>query len=1028
MSPVLPVTVVALLLTLFIPCVAFAQSSIAAGEVRGEVTDPSGLVMIGVAVQVTNSDTGLQRLSETDQTGNYYALLLPPGRYEVEVSQELFVPQLRTDVLVTVGQVTPVDFQLEIGGLQTDIVVTQSTPLIETERSHQATTIPETTIRELPIDRRDYLTYTLLAPGVVDSTAMADASDFRVPQTRDSGLSFFGNNGRGNSVMADGAESNDFGGGVRETLSQDAVQEFQINRSGYSAELGGASGAVINIVSKSGTNEHHGSMFGFFRHEKLDAADPFAIDLVQGQPTRIKPPSNRQQFGGSMGGPIVRNKTFYFAAFERLERNESNSISVLTDLSIFDPTPAQEQILGALPSGPSAALRTVLTSPASTRELFENNSGVFPFETSSSKLSLRLDHTFDLRNQFMLRLNYAQINETNPNTRALVGVSRGYDVEILDNDGLLSWTHVASPTVVNQARLLFNYRNFFVETMEPFGPEININGFGFFNRDAFLPSNSINRNFEFSDSLDVVRGNHNLKLGGRFLMRGNHNEAFVFFGGRFFFGALPGALISPALATTSITSLQAFNLGLPQAYQQGFGDPRVGSTIPFYAAYVQDSWKVLPNLTLDFGLRYELDDRTDPVPTDRNNFAPRFSFAWSPTNDGQTTVRGGYGIFYSPHYYQLDFVSNAFNNIDNKRQIAQVFTTIQTPGAASAANIYRTLVGQGIVTFPAPSRSITPADLEQFGVQVSHEGPLPPLTVLFKNADDFVNAYSQQATFGIERALISTFSLSASYLFARTLKIIRARDDNLLPAPVDPTLGVPVWGPQNFKNPFLFQDNVYESTGRAFYHGFVVEMTKRFDRRFSFNLNYTLSKAIDEVVDFNSDFQANNQLDLRAERALSSFDQRHKLVLFGTVETPFEAGRGSWQTAFSDIRLSTIVRANSGRPFNLLVGADLNADRHSTTDRPPFAGRNTGLGPSFWTIDLRLSKGIRLNERAQLELVAEGFNVLNRLNFQSVNNTVGNISGPFNLKGRKDLSPSEPLGFTSAFDSRQVQLGVRLNF
>ena len=1019
---------VVVLLKICTPCAAFAQSSIAAGEVRGEVTDPSGLVMLAVVVRVTNSETGLQRVIETDESGNYYALLLPPGRYEVEVSQEPFVSQLRTDVLVTIGQVASVDFQLEIGDLQTDIVVTQSAPLIETERSHQATTIPETTIRELPIDRRDYLTYTLLAPGVVDSTALADASDFRVPQARDSGLSFFGNNGRGNSVMADGAESNDFGGGVRETLSQDAVQEFQINRSGYSAELGGASGAVINIVSKSGTNEHHGSAFGFFRHQKLDAAYPFAIDLVRGQPTRIKPPSNRQQFGGSLGGPIVPNRLFYFAAFERLERNESNAVSVLTDLSVFEPTPAQEQILGVLPAGGSAALRQVLTSPSSTRELFETNSGVFPFETSSSKLSLRFDYTFDLTNQFMLRLNYANIDETNPNTRALVGASRGYNVDILDNDGLLSWTHVASPRVVNQSRLLFNYRNFFVSTKEPFGPEININGFGFFNRDGFLPSNSINRYFEFSDSLNVVRGNHNLKLGGRFLLRGNHNEAFVFFGGRFFFGELPGALISPALATTSITGLQAFNLGLPQAYQQGFGDPRVDSTIPFYAAYVQDSWKVFPNLTLDFGLRYELDDRSDPVPTDRNNFAPRFSFAWSPTDDGRTTVRGGYGIFYSPHYYQLDFVANAFNNIDNKRQIAQVFTTIQTPGAASAANIYRNLLQQGVITFPTPSRAITPADLEQFGIQIIHEGALPPLTVLFRNSDDFVNAYSQQATLGIERALTSTFSMSASYLFARTLKIIRARDDNLLPAPVDPVLGVPVWGPQHFKNPFLFQDNVYESTGRAFYHGFVFEMTKRFDRRFSFNLNYTLSKAIDEVVDFNADFQANNQLDLRAERGLSSFDQRHKLVVYGTVETPFEAGRSSWQTVLSDIRLSTIVRANSGRPFNLLVGADLNGDRHSTTDRPPFAGRNTGLGPSFWTIDMRLSKRIRLHERAQLELVAEGFNMLNRLNFQSVNNTVGNISGPFNLKGRKDAGPSEPLGFTSAFDSRQVQLGVRLNF
>ena len=261
--------------------VAAAQSGIATGEIRGTVTDPSGLPILGVQVRVINAYTGIQRAVTTDERGNYFALLIPPGRYSVEVIQEPFVPQTRSDIQVTVGQITEVDVGMELGGLATELNVTAEVPIVETERSHQASTIDEVAIRELLIDRRDYLTYSLLAPGVVDSRALADASDFRVPQVRDSGISFFGNNGRGNSVMADGAESNDFGGGVRETLSQDAVQEFQINRSGYSAELGGASGAVINIVSKSGTNEFHGSAYGFFRHERLDAADPFAFDLVR---------------------------------------------------------------------------------------------------------------------------------------------------------------------------------------------------------------------------------------------------------------------------------------------------------------------------------------------------------------------------------------------------------------------------------------------------------------------------------------------------------------------------------------------------------------------------------------------------------------------------------------------------------------------------------------------------------------------------------------------------------------------------
>jgi hypothetical protein len=224
----------------------------------------------------------------------------------------------------------------------------------------------------------------------------------------------------------------------------------------------------------------------------------------------------------------------------------------------------------------------------------------------------------------------------------------------------------------------------------------------------------------------------------------------------------------------------------------------------------------------------------------------------------------------------------------------------------------------------------------------------------------------------------------------------------------------------------LLQDNVYESSARAFYHGLILELTKRFGVHFSASANYTLSKAIDEVVDFNSDFQATDQTNLNAERALSSFDQRHKLVVYGTVETPTD-GSGL-RAVFSNFTFSPIVRANSSRPFNLLAGIDLNGDRHPTTDRPARAGRNTGIGPDFWTVDLRVTRKISVSERSKVEIMAEAFNILNRLNFQSVNSTVGLMPGPFNVRGRRDRSPSQPLGFTAADDPRRIQLGVRFSF
>jgi hypothetical protein len=195
-----------------------------------------------------------------------------------------------------------------------------------------------------------------------------------------------------------------------------------------------------------------------------------------------------------------------------------------------------------------------------------------------------------------------------------------------------------------------------------------------------------------------------------------------------------------------------------------------------------------------------------------------------------------------------------------------------------------------------------------------------------------------------------------------------------------------------------------------------LEVQKRFANRIGLNVNYTLSKAIDEVTDLNSDFQPNDQTSLRSERALSSFDGRHKFVAYAALDLP------------GGFTFTPVVRANSSRPFNLLAGFDLNGDRHSTTDRPAQAGRNTGIGPDFWTVDLRLARSIDLGDRGRLELMGEAFNLFNRLNFRSVNNTVGNIAGPFNLKGRRDVGPSTPLGFTSAFDPRRIQLGVRVTF
>lgn len=1055
---------------------AFAQSNVSSGEIKGTVRDKSGAVVPGAVITVANTNTGLARTQLTAVEGTYRILLLPPGLYDVKAELEGFVAQVKEKVEVTVGQTVMLDFQLHLEGFTLAITVTGETPLIETEKAQQSETINERYINSLPIDRRDYLDFTLLAPGVADSNALADNTDFRIAQTPHSGISFYGSNGRGNSVTIDGAETNDAVGGVRHTLGQDAIQEFQINRSNYSAELGGASGGVINIVSKSGSNRIRGSVFGYFRHEKLDAANPFAVDLINGNLQRVKPPSNRQQYGATLGFPIIRDRTFLFGSFEGLNRNESSAVSILTTRSIFEPTPDQATIIGSLASNPSPVpipclplqpsfatlpasdcaqvLTGILSSNPSTVELFESNSGVFPFTTNSKSFSFRLDHSANYRNQFFLRYSYANSGEDNQSTLALLGISRSNNIDILDSNIVGGWTFSKSSKFVNQAHIQWNYRNFIVSPSEPYGPEFNITGFGFFNRDKFLPSLTIERRYEFADSISYLYKNHRFKFGATILVRGNRSDTATFFGGRFGFGELPGFFVSPQFCTrviqgqcaefVPITSLQAFDLGLPQYYQQGFGDPTVSSTDPTFGFYAQDTWNVSNDLTLNLGLRYELDDRRDPIPTDKSNFAPRFGFAWKIGGSGRTILRGGFGIFYSPIYYQIEHVANSLNEIDGFRQMAQILSPLDAanPFAQDGPiNIWRTLRAQGVIGVPVSQRTISQSDLQQFGIEISHTGPRPPGTLLFRTDPNYRSPYSQQASLGIQHEITAGLAVSANYIFARTLKIPRARDRNILSRPVGPK-GIPEWTAASgcvglgifecFRDPFLLQENVYESSANAFYHGMILEVNRRFRNHFSLVATYTFSKAIDQVTDFNSDFQAMDQTNLRAERALSPFDQRHKVVIYANLESPYRTSKGNsvYKNILADFSLAPIFRANSGRPFNLLAGTDVNGDRHSTTDRPIFAGRNTGKGPVFSTFDLRVGRTIYLgSESRSLQLTIETFNLFNRLNPSSVNNTVGpGFTGPFDISARKDLGPSSPLGYTSAFEARRIQIGVRINF
>jgi len=686
----------------------------------------------------------------------------------------------------------------------------------------------------------------------------------------------------------------------------------------------------------------------------------------------------------------------------------------------------------------------------------------------------RFDHHFNGSNQLSINYRFGHDREENPDVQSLTGYSRGSSIHNYDDTLQAAWYHLFSPRTQNEARVQWNYYDFNVIPNEPGQVGLDIPGFANLGTNIFLPSLTIGRRYELADNFTMVRGHHTIKFGGYFLYRGDHTESHTFFPGRFVFGSLPGNLLSPCLLTPSacqltvanpaaINSLQSAAFGLPQFYQQGFGNPVYNYPRPFGAGFWQDSWNTWPNFSLNYGLRYEIDAQFGPLSTDKNNFAPRVSFAWDPFKNHMTVIRGGYGIFYSQVYGPIADVAQTLGNVNGFRQIAQVFVPLNTP-ITSSATIFQTLFAQGKVqcTTPAPGNAacITPADLTQFTdpssvfptpgvscpscarpITITHTGPNPFFTVLFSGQPDYRNPYSQQAELGIEREIAKGFSVSASYIYVHTIGLPVAIDTNLLPAPFAPIgpAGIPIrqWagtscpgGAQNiftgvvtcFVNFGLLQTNQYSSAGSATYHGGILEIKRRFSNHFSLFGSYTYSKAIDEVTDFNSDFGPMDQTNLAGELGRSTFDQRHKVVFAAVLESP------SKNRVLSGFQLAPIVRYNSQHPFNLLAGTNVNNDRHSTNDRPPGAGRNTGIGPDYVTFDMRLSRQFKLTEKASAQLMAEGFNIFNRTNFASVNNVVGVIAPPFNLSGTEAASPSQPLGFTSAFAKREVQLGVRVNF
>jgi hypothetical protein len=1066
MKKKLCLTVLALAFALAAATPAVAQVDASSATIKGTVTDQNKAVVDGAIVTAKSVDRGTARTGKAEHDGTYQIPALQPGVYEVRIEAQGFEPVVIPDVEVTVGQIAVYDVELRPGGVTALVEITTDAPVIDIERTQQANTINKLQVENLPNIGRDFSSFVFTLPGVNSSTVPRSQNPGFTFGT--SGFSIGGSNGRNNLITIDGGE-NEYGSGqIRYFPSVESIQEYQVNRNAFAAEFGFTAGTAINVITKSGTNAFHGSGYVFYRSQKLGARQTFNVGEKKAFDQQVYP-------GFTFGGPIVRNKAFIFTSYEHLKSDSARFRNYLTN-PLLVPTAAQNTYLARLAASPSAniqriganlqaALTTTQNLYPNTVKLLTDSTGNFTASDRINNWSTRVDWQLSandsLTGRFALSHN---VTDNLLGGNPLLANSTSAILPYRDYSTVINWTHNFGSSVVNVARFQVSPNNS-AQTIPkaPGTTSLLIGAVGNFGRDFATPFNTLQTRLQLEDTIAVAKNNHSLKFGAQY--RGVNYKVTneLWFAGEWTFssGIFPSILAVPAAdrlafvlfnrslgnnpdgtrvvpdngpALANLSSLQSFNLNLPFLMRQGFNNPTWEDRANYFGAFAQDSWKISPRFTLDFGARVDYDG--EPAPLQHNTYvSPRLGFAWDPKGDQKTVIRGGGGIFYSPVYYQVAYVTNLLN--DSGKYINQIFKT-PLDGAQAPAAIW----GAGVAAGKLPFQALTQADYTALNINT---GPKNPGRVVFDVDPNYKNNYSIQASFGISRELVRDLSLDVAYQMYRGVHIQMSQETNYVEstAPCIPGNAIPAcldpahFGPAYARiDPTIVQLNIYKSIGNSTYHGMTVSVRKRFSNNFQFDANYTLSKAIDDQTDFNSAFSAFLPTRLNLDRAVSAFDVRHNFVFNAVYKTPFknESGHNWAARAFADMYLSPIVQLRSAIPFTIRIGRDINNDTHGVYDRPVKSSRNSGRGDNFYSTNIRVSKQFFINREkgVRVEFITEVTDLFNTTNFLSVNDVFGTdpkfLDPPFDLRGSDKIAPTQPLGYNSALPKLQVQFGLKFAF
>ena len=998
-----------------------AAQTAATGNVEGQVSDTSGGVLPGVSVTIRNMDTNVTRDVVTDGNGRYRAVALQPGRYEVSGTLSGFEAKPITDVTIQVGQTAAIDLKMHPAGVAETVTVAAEAPVIDTRRTDVSNVIGEQAIQNLPITGRRWDNFVLLSPGVTND------GNFGL-------VSYRGISGLYNNNMVDGVDNNqaffsEARGRTRISyaISESSIKEFQVGVSNMSAEFGRAAGGSVNAVTKSGGNTLNGEGFYFFRDKALQARNPLIV--LPGDPNG-KPDERRQQFGAAVGGPLMKDKAFFFLDYDQQVR----------DFPVFT-APSDVNFYTGGCTAPSA-------NCASATSFFQSQ-GVLNPRSGNNKVGLgKVDVTLNKANTLSLSINSHRWNSPNGvQTQPVVSVAQSQNgSDLVSTDFFVgSLNSILSQRWLNEFRTQVG-RDYEEQSPNGVPPSTTVTGGINFGMPNFLPRAAYphEQRFEFLDSLTYYRGSHSIKFGAdinyvRELLINLFNG-----GGTFAYTNLTNIAQDCPIGAAGCVPADAGALTGRHygTFTQAFDLTGLNGKLAFnqlvQSYYVQDTWRVSNELLFNLGLRWDYQQLPEPgsitvdnvtfagnpayplttrFDQDKNNFGPRLGATYDFGGRHDTVVRFGYGVFYG--LTSNSAIANAITN-NGLSQVSYTFTPT-SPGAPAYPNTFSSVpTGSG----SKPNINELAAGLQRPTIQ------MVDLT--------------------LEQRVANDVTVSASYLYSHGANLPIFRDINFSPANSQvayvldgSTVGTfPLYRgarPDSKVNSILLLDPAVTSR----YNALVLQANKQFSNGLLFNGNYTLSKATDngqESTTFFSTFgETYDPLNLNVAdgQTTSTFDRRHRFV--GTIYY-----RPAFLWGFG---VSTVVTLESGLPINENITGSLNATVGATTSSStngtggaffaPFAGRNAERQPGRKTVDLRVSKDFPLAGSTRLELLVEVFNLFNTLNYTGASATAFNVaSSSFDAaSNRATVNLTRNTGFlkpttigNTLYGMREAQLGLRLKF